>query len=79
MEEWQLSMAIIAYDRGNFTMRWTLLNSLLQQRSRITLLKMAAVSIVAIVIPLVTLLTSTLVMWLEEHLWNFTVPILFNP
>jgi hypothetical protein len=29
--------------------------------------------IVALVIPLVVLLMSTLVMWREEHLWNVSV------
>jgi hypothetical protein len=30
-------------------------------------------TIVAFVIPLVAMLTSMLVMWREEHLWNFSV------
>jgi hypothetical protein len=30
-------------------------------------------AIVAFVIPFVALLTSTLVTWREEHLWNFSV------
>jgi hypothetical protein len=38
-----------------------------------TFAEMALDTIVAFVIPLVALLTSSPIMWCEEHLWNFSV------